>query len=131
MNTLRTSHNRDNTRPYLPFEKELNIYHIYYLKIYHFLTIWVQYENSKESKVGDWSYTNIYSCKENTLYGGSYNHLFFRLTFSLFGADLGDFKIFAMNLVAGGQSCHQLICWTWKIFHISFHRFNLVDFNES
>ena len=44
----------------------------------------VQYEKARESKVGDWSYRNIFSSIKKSLHGGSCNHELFRLTFSFF-----------------------------------------------
>ena len=59
-----------------------------YIMCRNYNLIDIQYENSKESKVGDWSYRNILSWIENSPHGGSYNHELFRLTFSLFSYDL-------------------------------------------
>ena len=41
-----------------------------------------------------------------------------------------DLKILSMKLVAGGQSCHQVIYQTSKISLFAFQRFILVESNE-
>ena len=46
-------------------------------------------------------------------------------------ANLGDLRIFAMKLVAGGQSCHKVIYYASSISHFIFHRFIFNQFLQT
>ena len=52
-----------------------------------------------------------------------HSHFFIRACFR-------DLKVLSMKLVAGGQSCHQVIYQTSKISLFAFQRFILVESNE-